>query len=120
MALVNTDMFTDKDLKLFIESVEEITRLEIFRKQCRQRHRALYFIKTLRYLDQTFPIGSSCTLPSIDRPEEMQELEILEEKPLKLHPLQNKCDKLKRHSSFELKLKGAVEVKDVTKSAQRK
>lgn len=112
MVLISCDLFSAADLKLFIESIEQITRLEYFRKQCQQRNRAEYLIKTLRYLDQTHPVFTSRTLTSADRPEEEQQFEKLEEKSLGFCVVKNICQELKRSQSLQVKLEEIQQVKE--------
>ncbi|KNC34158.1 hypothetical protein FF38_07484 [Lucilia cuprina] len=80
MALVNCEKFSAQDLILFIESMEQITRMESLKRQRIQRNRAKYLADTLRYLDQQYPAYSSATLSSTDRPEEESVLESFEQK----------------------------------------
>lgn len=79
-AFVNCDKFSASDLAIFIESMEQITRMESLKRQRLQRNRAKYLAATLRYLDQQYPAYSSSTLSSTDRPEEESVLESFEQK----------------------------------------
>lgn len=85
MACVNSDKFSASDLSIFIESIEQITRMERKKKERMQQHRAQYLADTLRYLDQQYPARSSSTLSSTDEPEDESVLENIEEKEIACH-----------------------------------
>ncbi|KAI8127359.1 hypothetical protein FF38_07483 [Lucilia cuprina] len=80
MACIDSDKFSANDLALFIESMEQISRMESLKRQRQQKNRALNLVDTLRYLDQQYTSESSSTLTSSDVPEEESIMESFEEK----------------------------------------
>lgn len=80
MACVNSDKFSANDLVLFIESLEQISRMESSRKQKRQKHRERNF--GVNYLEPSYCDGSSSTLKASDNTADESFLEKLKEDPI--------------------------------------
>lgn len=80
MACIDSDKFSANDLALFIESMEQISRMESLKRQRQQRKRAHQLADTLRYLDQQYSEVASSTLTSSDKPLDESYMESFEEK----------------------------------------